>query len=635
MMKFHTFVLTFFLALFSWANPLDAQVLYNEGFDVLGEGAIGGCVTSDATSCATFVDPTGPWSISGDFSGLTASTDWFVTRTISGEAVLEAQDVDTEVCFVSDAIDISAYASVNVSVDVSEVGDHEGPGAGEDYVDVILMVDGSSSLIADFNGLGNASHTLTGDIPDDGDWGSATVTGSASGSSLVVKVCVLNGSGSEQIRIDNVVVEVSSVTPPPSKPKVVINEINYNPIESGTDLTEFLELINLEEGPVDLSGWYIDPSEGVDFTFPAAASIGPGEYLVLAGNATEFEAKYGCPPNYEWSSGALSNGGEDVVLRDATGDVVDAVDYDNASPWPFGSGGPGGNGPSLELLDPTADNFGPAFWGVSIVDGGSPGAMNQTADNLCPIPDIVVDYKNSENGSNALNNKFIKPQIRIRNVGTVPVELSDITARYFFTSDGVGPMTLACLSSDVGCASTIFSLSAITPALVGADRILELGFSSGTLMPGMRVNTKSKVGNVAGLPFDETNDFSSIGAPVTNHVNNPYIALYYKGKLIQGMEPDLGGVTRTIQPVEVGEASNIEAKVYPNPFANGFVIELADQPSSPVDIRLTNVMGQTVYTGVASSVSTTIKPNLDLIPGVYILQLVQDEEIETIQLLKE
>ncbi|MEM7371342.1 MAG: lamin tail domain-containing protein [Bacteroidota bacterium] len=618
-----------------WTNPLDAQVLYNEGFDVVGEGAVGVCSTPDATSCATFVDPSGPWGISGDFSGLLATTDWFQTRTISGETVLEAQDVDTEVCFVSDAIDISGHPSVTVSVDVSEVGDHEGPGAGEDYVDVILMVDGSSDLIVDFNGLGGPSHTLTGDIPDDGDWGSQTVTGVASGSSLVVKVCVVNGSGSEQIRIDNVIVEVGSGTPPSSAPAVVINEINYNPIESGTDLTEFLEFLNLEEGPIDLSGWYIDPSEGVDFVFPPGASIGSGEYVVIAGNAAEFEAKYGCAPDYEWSSGALSNGGEDVVLRDASGDIVDAVDYDNASPWPFGASGPGGNGPSLELLDPSADNFGPAFWGVSIVDGGTPGAMNQTADNLCPLPSIVVDYKNSENGSNAIHNKFIKPQIRIRNVGTDPVDLTEITARYFFTSDGVGPMTLACLSSDVGCASTIFSLSAITPALVGADRILELGFSSGMLMPGARVNTKSKIGNLAGLPFDESNDFSSIGAPITDHVNNPYIALYYKGRLIQGSEPDLGGVTRTIQPVEVGEAANIEANVYPNPFANGFVIELADQPETSMEIRLTNMMGQSMYRAVSSDVITTVKPRVDLAPGVYILQLIQGEEIETIQLVKE
>ena len=368
--KFLPFLLL--AAFILYGSLLSAQVLYNEGFDTAGEGVTG-------PQPATVTTPSGPWSVMGDFTGMIAGNDYFMTTTVSSEGLLEGQDTGGRVCFVSDPIDISAYASVDVSAVITEVGDHES----SDYVDFILVVDGVEQAVTNYSGLGSATHALVGDKPNDSDFGKVTVMGSASGSSLVVKICVSNNAGSEKLRIDDVMVEVGTVAPP--TPNVIISEINYNPIESGVDQTEFVELYNAEATVVRLDNWELT---GVEYIFPEGSFIRPGEYVVVAGNALEFENLYGCSPRFEWGGGALSNNGETVSLLDMNQNVVDEVPYDDASPW---TNLPDGNGPSLELTDLMADNSSPAFWAPSIVDGGTPGAPNQGTFTGC-APKVIAFY---------------------------------------------------------------------------------------------------------------------------------------------------------------------------------------------------------------------------------------------------
>ncbi len=172
---------------------------------------------------------------------------------------------------------------------------------------------------------------------------------------------------------------------PPVIPNIVINEINYNPIESGRDTTEFVELFNAEEDTVELSGFMFN--EGFNFTFPEGSIINPGEYIVIAVDSAAFRNYYGFDAHYEWDSGALSNGGEDIRLVNADTIVVDYVDYNDAAPWPTECDG---NGPSLELIDPALDNSLGENWQDSYVDGGTPGAENSEkyvpeAESLFPL----------------------------------------------------------------------------------------------------------------------------------------------------------------------------------------------------------------------------------------------------------
>jgi hypothetical protein len=148
---------------------------------------------------------------------------------------------------------------------------------------------------------------------------------------------------------------VFAITPPLELPDIVINEIMYNAPESGTDSLEFIEFYNNSDFAVNLQNWYL--SEGVDFVFPDIELL-PGEYLVIAVNANAVFDAFGVDA-LQWAGGALGNGGEDIELRNADGEVVDYVDYDDAAPWPVA---PDEYGPSLALKDPSLDNSLAANW---------------------------------------------------------------------------------------------------------------------------------------------------------------------------------------------------------------------------------------------------------------------------------
>ncbi|RFC53280.1 lamin tail domain-containing protein [Brumimicrobium aurantiacum] len=173
---------------------------------------------------------------------------------------------------------------------------------------------------------------------------------------------------------------------------IVITEIMYNPPESGQDSLEFIELYNNDNISVDLNGWSF--SQGVSHTF-GTVTMNPGEYLVVAVDAAAIQNVFGYSTAIEWTSGGLSNGGEDIILVDGGGATIDVVDFDDGGVWPSGSsaGNPDGGGASLVLCDPNSDNDNGINWIAStsstnvITNGkevlGSPGAADNGCLSLC------------------------------------------------------------------------------------------------------------------------------------------------------------------------------------------------------------------------------------------------------------
>jgi DNA/RNA endonuclease YhcR with UshA esterase domain len=165
-------------------------------------------------------------------------------------------------------------------------------------------------------------------------------------------------------------------------PNVVINEIHYN--QPGLDSLEYIELYNNSGSVADLQGWNF--TQGVDYTFPAI-TLAAGDYLVLTNDSTAMQNAYGVTA-YQWTSGSLSNGGEDVVIRTANGIEVDSMEYDDVSPW---STLADGFGYGLELCDPNTDNLDPANWNIgatalNVSISGTPMFGTPGAANVCFVP---------------------------------------------------------------------------------------------------------------------------------------------------------------------------------------------------------------------------------------------------------
>ena len=130
---------------------------------------------------------------------------------------------------------------------------------------------------------------------------------------------------------------------------VVINEIHYAP-DVATEQTEFIELTNPGDAPVDMSG--ANFTAGITYTFPNGTTLAPNAYLVVAQDLPDFQAKFAFTPLGPFT-GKLSNDGETVTIKDSQGATLDTVTYQLGFPWPTVGDAPGY---SIELINPTFDN---------------------------------------------------------------------------------------------------------------------------------------------------------------------------------------------------------------------------------------------------------------------------------------
>lgn len=109
---------------------------------------------------------------------------------------------------------------------------------------------------------------------------------------------------------------------------------------------EFLELINIGEEALDLSGARFH--DGVDFQFPDNILLQAGQRIVVAGRVESFELRYGAGVFVAGEfQGNLDNAGETVRLRDPSGENVLVFAYEED--WHAEAIS---QGCSLEVLDP-------------------------------------------------------------------------------------------------------------------------------------------------------------------------------------------------------------------------------------------------------------------------------------------
>jgi hypothetical protein len=152
-----------------------------------------------------------------------------------------------------------------------------------------------------------------------------------------------------------------------------------------------VELLNFSSNAVPLfdtahptNAWKIG---GIAYTLPTNITLGAySTLLVVATNPVAFRAKYNVPTNVLILgpySGQLQDGGENVELQapdnpNADGSVpyvaVEAVKYNNKSPWP-----PAANGGGLSLQRIQASGFGnePTNWTAATP---TPGGLSASGD---------------------------------------------------------------------------------------------------------------------------------------------------------------------------------------------------------------------------------------------------------------
>jgi len=199
------------------------------------------------------------------------------------------------------------------------------------------------------------------------------------------------------------------------------------------------------------------------------------------------------------------------------------------------------------------DTTGPSYsytWGS--VAAGSYSLTAKATDNDGAVTTSTAVNITVKSGANlkaqyrcqntASSTQQIQPYIEVFNLGATTIALTDITVRYWFTSEPTPPDMYICDYAAVGN-GTITSTFGGT----GSKYYLQTGFTSSAKVGANPANTlpagvntgeiQNRINNSPSYGwFTQTNDYS-FDATKTAYADWTKVTVYYKGTLVWGTEP--------------------------------------------------------------------------------------------------
>jgi len=410
-------------------------------------------------------------------------------------------------------------------------------------------------------------------------------------------------------------------------PQIVITEIMYNPPESGTDTLEFVELFNNGPDAVDLEGFYF--KEGFSFTFPAV-TLGTAEYYVVCVDAMAFYNTFGMTAT-EWTSGALSNSGEDIVLVNPDGFLVDSVYYDDQLPWDTLADG---FGPSLTLCNPSLDNSLAENWTSSTEFA----AVNTNNDTIYATPFdgcaffLPVAYFEAEDTTIAVGSTATFTDMSLGDPtawewtfeGGDPATSSEQTPpAIMYDAPGEYDVTLTVTNANGDSTLTMENY-------IYVDYAPEADFEADNefIFQGEAVNFTDLSTN---SPTSWEWTFES-GTPSTFNQQTPPEIIYiefgsYDVTLTVSNEYGESTLTKeeyiNVDPWGLNELSENSISIYPNPSHGEVILKTADLNGS--EIAVYSLIGNVVYqTNITEDIMTLDLS--DFQKGLYILRIVSHDK---------
>jgi hypothetical protein len=176
---------------------------------------------------------------------------------------------------------------------------------------------------------------------------------------------------------------------------LVISEVMQNPNAVSDSLGEWFEVYNASNADIDINGLEVSDSGGASFVVGSQVIIGAGGFAVFGRDANSL-INGGVNVDYEWSSFALGNTTDDIILSYG-GVELDSVSWDDGATFPDPVGASmglapaalfdTGNGGAATLNDDGA-NWCESTSIFGAGDAGTPGALN---DGCAPPPTETGD----------------------------------------------------------------------------------------------------------------------------------------------------------------------------------------------------------------------------------------------------
>lgn len=196
---------------------------------------------------------------------------------------------------------------------------------------------------------------------------------------------------------------------------------------------------------------------------------------------------------------------------------------------------------STMYSDKTVTNGTTYYYTISAINsvGQSPESSSVSA---IPNNDTVIDGQLSLQyrvGDNSATDNAMKPFFKIVNHGAQPVNLSNLTIRYWFTAESNTGYSFFSDYAAMGNSNVQGNVVSVQPAVTGADHYVEISFKPGAGVIAANSNSgdiMTRIHNTDWSNFNEINDYSYNGAKTT-YSDWSKVTLYQNGELVWGVEP--------------------------------------------------------------------------------------------------
>jgi len=209
-----------------------------------------------------------------------------------------------------------------------------------------------------------------------------------------------------------------------------------------------------------------------------------------------------------------------------------------------------------------------------ILSGISPAAAAKSNNK----PSIKVEVYNG-NTAKSINTLF--PWFKITNTSDVPIPLSDISARYYYTIDGNKKQRFWCdwcSKGDTGMVTGKFST--VVSKADNIDSCFEVGFKNDNVMlqPGESVEVHIRIAKEDWSDYNQENDYS-FNSSAKTYVAQNRVSGFIKGKLVWGNDPatsivDVASVQldRNELTLKVSETARLKATFVPSDISDKDII---------------------------------------------------------------
>jgi hypothetical protein len=389
-------------------NSISAQEIWSEHFQIPDKGVWGvgdGTIKSDFTEIEN-------WYLEFGKLELENSDDYAKTVSTSGGR-FECRDINGEVIWKSELIDISAYDKINIQLEANETGS----GANEEtkYLKAFYKVDNGDENPFEVNG------------ENYGNWGSVFAEQKEiTGELLQIIVYMSTHYAADKVILDEVLVFAEEKEYPPALPgDLVINEVLFNPFPNASD---FVEIYNKSDYEFPMKKLFL-ASRDKNMELTQIYSLGGYKYLIPPKSYFVFTVDTNgvfpyylikCPECFQQVAKMPSYNNDDdyVVLLNENMEIIDELYYSEDLQHPLLKDV---EGISLERTDVNKPTNDPKNWHSASTESGyaTPGYENsQVIQEDIQNPKVTFSSESFSPNSDGFHDEY-RIEIRTEKPGYI------------------------------------------------------------------------------------------------------------------------------------------------------------------------------------------------------------------------